>query len=593
MMPFRIPASIAACLLLGLSALSAHAGSFRATLTSGVEVVGDIVDFHDGYYDFQVGETLKRIKVEDVSGLSLVELTAARTGDRPSGDNVVPAFTLEKSSGQPVAGQIVQFQDGYYTVATATGTVQVPVSEVTKIALAWQEASEPKIAEPSVAKLSGTLRIRATAEGVERVVPEILQFYAKASGQTGKWSPRQADGSRIYNVGFSGEREGLRIELQADDPISAVAAVLAGNSDIAVLPAELTTEELAAVAAKVPEGVIRSRPAAVGSQEAAPAKIAIELTRLGPSGAVVIVNADNPIEKLSYDQVSGIFSGKITDWSQLGGQHRRIRVHSLAQHSGLKSIAKRTVLKGGDLMLSAYQVDTLSELAEIVSTDPTAIGLTEAASVGNTKALKIVDQCGTARAPDEFTLKLHSYPLSDTYAVYSLPDANSQTKEFRNFLKADLTQSFLKSRGLPNDRVVAVRSPGLSINTEVGAGTSATNAANKQDAIERVSTVFGFASGSVTPMDGSEKKVDGLKTFLDDRDGEKRRIAVVGFSDAIGTLDQNIAVSSARARSIQSLLSQHGIKAEKILALGPMFPIACEVNPGGAELNRRVEIWLY
>lgn len=593
MMPLRIPAIIAACFLLGLSVLSAHAGSFRATLTSGVEVVGDIVDFHDGYYDFLVGQSLKRIKVEDVAGLSLVELNAAKPGDAPSGDNVVPAFTLERSSGQPVLGQIVQFQDGYYTMATETGSVQVPVSEVTKIALAWQETAEPKIVEPVVAKLSGTLRIRATAEGVERVVPTILQLYAKASGQTGKWSPRQADGSRAYNVGVSGEREGLRVELQADDPISAVVGVLAGDADIAVLPAELTKEELAAVAAKVPGAVGRPRAAAAGSQEEVPAKIAIELTRLGPSGAVVIVNAENPIEKLTYEQVSGIFSGKITDWSQVGGPHRRIRVHSLAEHSGLKGIAKRTVLKGSDLMLSAYQVDTLSELAEIVSTDPTAIGLTEAASVGDTKALKIIDQCGTARAPDEFTLKLQSYPMSDTFAIYTLPNANTQTKEFRGFLKSDLAQSLLKSRGMPNDRVVAVRSPGLSIKTEAGTGAGSANASTEQDPIERVSTVFGFASGSVTPMDGADKKIDGLKMFLEGRDKERRRIAVVGFSDAIGTLDQNIAVSSARARSIQSLLSQQGIKAEKILALGPMFPIACEVDPGGAELNRRVEIWLY
>src|SRR5690606_77076 len=120
-------------------------------------------------------------------------------------------------------GQIVEFQEGYYLVATAAGTVRVPVSDVTGIALTWQEKGASTTSQAPVARLSGTLRIRASAEAVERLVPELLQFYAQISGQTGRWLPRHTDGSRTYSVGSSAEQEQLRFELKGDDPDAAIA----------------------------------------------------------------------------------------------------------------------------------------------------------------------------------------------------------------------------------------------------------------------------------------------------------------------------------------------------------------------------------
>src|SRR5690606_524055 len=112
-------------------------------------------------------------------------------------------------------------------------------------------------------------------------------------------------------------------------------------------------------------------------------------------------------------------------------------------------------------------------------------------------------------------------------------------------------------------------------------------------AIERLSLVFNFDQGALAPKEGSESKVESLKAFFQERGDQKRRLALVGFSDTFGTLEQNVSVSRARARRVSRLLTAHGIETEKIIALGPKLPITCETVPGGAEMNRRVEIWLY
>jgi len=583
----RIPALAAACLLLSLLAAEAAsaASSFRAKLTSGLEVTGELIDFSDGYYEFKVGQSIQRIKVEDLATLSLVRMAQVAPGSGASGGGtLVPEFTLRHGTGQSVTGRIIQFQDGYYDVATQSGNVRVPVANVSHVLLAWQQdtsgmdAAAPS-SEPRVAKLSGVLRVRSSPEVFEKILPDLLQYYAKESGQTGNWSARRSDGSRTFTASASAGVEGLQVDIQIDDPRSAVEAVRVGEADLAFVGGALQDENLAKTDTP-PEGDVRPT---------------VEVETLGPSAAVVIVNSDNPIEQLTLDQVTAIFSGRITDWSELGGPHRRIRVHTLARKSGLDTLTKRTIMKDNPLLLSAYQVDTLAELSEIVSSDPTAISLTDAAHVGNAKALKIVDRCGIARAPDEFTLKLNAYPLSGTYAVYSAPDANPQTQGFRQFLTSEVTQGFLKSRGFPNDRVVAVRDPNLNIDvTADNIDTLPPSSGNAGDgAIERLSLVFNFDQGALAPKEGSESKVESLKAFFQERGDQKRRLALVGFSDTFGTLEQNVSVSRARARRVSRLLTAHGIETEKIIALGPKLPITCETVPGGAEMNRRVEIWLY
>lgn len=52
----------------------------------------------------------------------------------------------------------------------------------------------------------------------------------------------------------------------------------------------------------------------------------VELLRIGASGTAVVVNAKNPVAGLTKQQVRDIFSGKITDWKDVGGTGGPIRV---------------------------------------------------------------------------------------------------------------------------------------------------------------------------------------------------------------------------------------------------------------------------
>ncbi|VVS97600.1 OmpA domain protein [Roseovarius sp. EC-HK134] len=73
------------------------------------------------------------------------------------------------------------------------------------------------------------------------------------------------------------------------------------------------------------------------------------------------------------------------------------------------------------------------------------------------------------------------------------------------------------------------------------------------------------------------------------------RVALVGHSDSIGGLEQNSALSRARAEAVLNLLvEQHGVSPAQVEAhgIGYLSPIASNTSPEGRERNRRVEVVL-
>ena len=70
------------------------------------------------------------------------------------------------------------------------------------------------------------------------------------------------------------------------------------------------------------------------------------------------------------------------------------------------------------------------------------------------------------------------------------------------------------------------------------------------------------------------------------------RIALVGHTDATGSLEANVAVSRARAVSVRErLIADYGVDATQMDAegMGYLAPVASNLTPDGRERNRRVE----
>lgn len=97
-------------------------------------------------------------------------------------------------------------------------------------------------------------------------------------------------------------------------------------------------------------------------------------------GLAVVVNPKNPVSKLTIDQLAGIFTGKITNWKEVGGEDGRIVILSREVNSGTHVYFKEHVLRKGnpdgkeEFAPSALLLSSSQAIADEVAQNPAAIG---------------------------------------------------------------------------------------------------------------------------------------------------------------------------------------------------------------------------
>lgn len=99
-----------------------------------------------------------------------------------------------------------------------------------------------------------------------------------------------------------------------------------------------------------------------------------------------------------------------------------------------------------------------------------------------------------------------------------------------------------------------------------------------------------FSTGSSSLDDGDFESLRALARYLADNPG--REIAIVGHTDSVGSLDNNIALSRQRATSVlDRLVRDYGVSRSQLQAggMGYLAPIVSNLTAEGREANRRVE----
>lgn len=102
--------------------------------------------------------------------------------------------------------------------------------------------------------------------------------------------------------------------------------------------------------------------------------------KAGLDGLAVVVNTSNPVGKLTSGQLAGIFTGKIINWKELGGQDQKIVILSREVNSGTHVYFKEHVLRKNDpnakdeFASGALMLPSSQAIADEVAGNPSAIG---------------------------------------------------------------------------------------------------------------------------------------------------------------------------------------------------------------------------
>lgn len=76
-------------------------------------------------------------------------------------------------------------------------------------------------------------------------------------------------------------------------------------------------------------------------EEAKEAGLNLRLTPIGKEGFVFFANIQNPVTGLTEEEIKGIYSGKITNWEEVGGEDQTIKVFQRAKNSGSQTALER------------------------------------------------------------------------------------------------------------------------------------------------------------------------------------------------------------------------------------------------------------
>ncbi|MEQ8473846.1 MAG: substrate-binding domain-containing protein [Marinoscillum sp.] len=165
---------------------------------------------------------------------------------------------------------------------------------------------------------------------------------------------------------------------------------------------------------------------------------------------VLITNKSNPIDSLSYQNVSDIYTGAIYDWNQLGGNTGLIAPIIRDENSG----TQRFFTEYFNINQIARTAEISEDNAQIVSKvngNINGVGFIGFAyfteSVNNLK-LPVDSIAPTFVAPTHRNLENDKYPLKRGLRIYYQRSENPAIEAFLNFLTTDEAHSIIESYGL-------------------------------------------------------------------------------------------------------------------------------------------------
>ena len=180
-----------------------------------------------------------------------------------------------------------------------------------------------------------------------------------------------------------------------------------------------------------------------------------EMAPIGRDALVFLVNAQNPVDSLTHEQIVDIYSGDITNWREVGGESADIRAFQRNHSSGSQTLMDKLVMDGAPLDTPPYDY-VIGEMAGLVSAVAAYDG--GAQSMGYNvhyfvsqmvpnPNIKLLAVGGVA--PQSDTIRTGEYPfVNDFYAVI-LRDAEAGTPQriLYNWLQGEAGQGLIEAAG--------------------------------------------------------------------------------------------------------------------------------------------------
>lgn len=183
--------------------------------------------------------------------------------------------------------------------------------------------------------------------------------------------------------------------------------------------------------------------------------VELEITPVGRDALVFINNENNSVESLTQQQLTDIYTGKITNWQELGGENQDIIAYQRKETSGSQSLFMKLLMQGQQPMeapqtLKPAEMDMLIDELARYNNEGNALGYSVfyyANYMYQQPGLRFLQVDGVA--PSDETIADGSYPLLNEYYVVIRADepADSPARQLRDWILSDEGKAALVKAG--------------------------------------------------------------------------------------------------------------------------------------------------
>lgn len=159
-----------------------------------------------------------------------------------------------------------------------------------------------------------------------------------------------------------------------------------------------------------------SRPMKSSEKDKCKAKNFLPIEHKGAlDGLSIIVHPDNPVKSLTVEQVGAMFTGKITNWKEVGGPDERLVAAARQSSSGTYGFFQDNVMKGGKYK-NCQHLPSTNAICQVVSRSKGGVGYVGLAYArkweGKVKSVPVAKSKGaTPVTASEKTVQDHTYPI--------------------------------------------------------------------------------------------------------------------------------------------------------------------------------------
>ena len=194
-------------------------------------------------------------------------------------------------------------------------------------------------------------------------------------------------------------------------------------------------------------------PSKKQQQNAEAASVKLNYTPFAKEAFVFIVNADNPVNSLTENQVRDIFSGKITRWKDVGGNNEDIQIWQRPEDSGSQTVMLGKVMKNTP-MLPAKETEMATGMGGVIrrvadyQNTSSAIGYTfryYATVMNADKNIKLLAINGVSPTIDN--IRNDTYPYTINGYMVTRENPTAETQQFVDWFLSPQGQQLVQDVG--------------------------------------------------------------------------------------------------------------------------------------------------